>query len=183
MDACTLRLYEPADAEDLYAAIHESMAEVSRWMAWCHPGYTLADARDWIAAQAALTANGLAYQFAVRSHGRYAGGCGINQINAVNRFANVGYWIRTSATGQGLAPAAVRLVTSFAFAQTDLLRLEIVCAVDNVRSQRVAEKVGASREGILRRRLVLPHGPSDAVMFSVVRGDELPRRDQGTGLA
>jgi RimJ/RimL family protein N-acetyltransferase len=49
------------------------------------------------------------------------------------------------------------------------MRLEIVCAVGNVRSQRVAEKVGALKEGVLRNRLLLPSGPSDAVMFSLVR--------------
>ena len=46
---------------------------------------------------------------------------------------------------------------------------EIVIAVGNRRSQRVAEKVGALREGVLRSRLVLPSGPSDAVMYSLVR--------------
>jgi RimJ/RimL family protein N-acetyltransferase len=60
-------------------------------------------------------------------------------------------------------------VAEHAFQETDLMRLEIVCAVGNVRSQRVAEKVGALREGVLRNRLLLPSGPSDAVMFSLVR--------------
>jgi RimJ/RimL family protein N-acetyltransferase len=71
--------------------------------------------------------------------------------------------------GRGVAPAAVRLVAEHAFRETDLVRLEIVCAVGNVRSQRVAEKAGAVREGVLRNRLLLPSGPSDAVMFSLVR--------------
>ena len=97
------------------------------------------------------------------------GGCGLNQINAAHRFANLGYWIRSSAMGTGIAPAAVRLVARFAFDRTDLVRLEIVCAVGNVRSQRVAEKAGAVREGVLRDRLILPSGPSDAVVFSLTR--------------
>jgi hypothetical protein len=33
----------------------------------------------------------------------------------------------------------------------------------------VAEKVGATREGVLRSRVLLPSGPSDAVMYSLVR--------------
>lgn len=169
MDACAIRLYEPADAENLYAAVRESVAEVSPWMAWCHPQYTLEDARQWITAQAALVQKGLAYEFAISSEGQYVGGCGINQINIANRFANLGYWIRTSAMGRGFAPAAVRQLAAFAFEKTNLVRLEIVCAAGNVRSQRVAEKVGAVCEGRLRNRLLLPSGPSDALMFSLVR--------------
>ena len=97
------------------------------------------------------------------------GGCGINQINPMQRLANLGYWVRTSATGRGVAPAAVREVAAYAFRETDLIRLEIVVAVGNTRSQRVAEKVGATREGVLRSRVLLPSGPSDAVMYSLVR--------------
>src|SRR6185295_8307844 len=101
----------------------------------------------------------------------YAGGCGINHINEVDRFANLGYWVRTSLAGRGFAPAAVLQLISWTFANTILNRLEIVVAVDNVRSQRVAEKVGAQRDGVLRKRVVVRGVSSDAVMYSVVRPD------------
>jgi ribosomal-protein-serine acetyltransferase len=78
--------------------------------------------------------------------------------------------VRTSATGHGVAAEAVRQVAAFAFGTTDLVRLEIVCAVGNEASQRVAERAGAMREGVPRHRLLL-HGQSvDAVMYSLVRG-------------
>jgi RimJ/RimL family protein N-acetyltransferase len=171
LSTCKINLYELADAEDLVAAVVESVADVGRWMGWCHPRYSLDEARHWIRTQQELTPQGLAYEFAIRDDaGRYLGGCGVNQVNKTNRFANLGYWVRTSAMGQGVAPAAVRLVADEVFRETDLVRLEIVCAVRNVRSQRVAEKVGAMREGVLRRRLVIPGGCSDAVMYSLVRG-------------
>jgi ribosomal-protein-serine acetyltransferase len=94
----------------------------------------------------------------------------VNHIDKANRMANLGYWVRTSATGCGVAPSAARLLADWAFRETDLVRLEIVCAVGNVRSQRVAERVGAVREGVLRQRLAIPGGHSDAVMYSLVRG-------------
>jgi RimJ/RimL family protein N-acetyltransferase len=88
----------------------------------------------------------------------------------MHRFANLGYWVRTSATRQGVATEAVRQVAEFAFGNTDLVRLEIVCAVGNDASQRVAERAGAAREGALRHRLLLHGQPVDAVMYSLVRG-------------
>jgi ribosomal-protein-serine acetyltransferase len=170
MGGPTIRLYEMADAEELRAAVVASAAEVGRWMGWCHPRYSLDDARKWILSQQEINRQGLAYEFAVRSAaGAYLGGCGVNNVNRANRFANLGYWIRTSAMGRGVAPAAVRLVADRVFRDTDLIRLEIVCAIGNVRSQRVAEKAGAVREGVLRNRLLIPSGPSDAVMYSLIR--------------
>jgi RimJ/RimL family protein N-acetyltransferase len=49
-----------------------------------------------------------------------------------------------------------------------LNRIEILVAVDNLASQRVAAKVGAVREGILRNRLLLHGKIHDAVMFSLI---------------
>jgi ribosomal-protein-serine acetyltransferase len=168
-DDCSIRLYQRGDAEHLLEAIHESVADMAPWMAWCSARYSLEEARAWVAEQERLAKERLAFEFAIWRNGRYLGACGVNQVNRANRFANLGYWVRSSETGRGVAPAAVRLVTAHAFRETDLVRLEIVCAVGNVRSQRVAEKSGAMREGILRDRVLLPRGPSDAVMYSLVR--------------
>jgi len=162
--------YSPTDAEEMHAAVQESVAEVGRWMPWCHPGYSLDDARGWIVLQQDLIRQGLGCDYGIRdAQGRFLGGCGINQVNKANRFANLGYWVRTSAAGRGVAPAAARLVAERTFRETDSIRLEIVCAVGNIKSQRVAEKAGAMREGILRSRIMTPEGPSDAVMYSIIR--------------
>jgi len=168
---CSIRAYEAEDAEALWQAARESVGEVFRWLAWCHGQYSLAEAVEWIRSRAALAAEGREYTFAiVGADGRFLGGCAINQINRIHRFGNLGYWVRTSATRRGVATEAVRQVAEFAFTNTDLVRLEIVCAVGNGASQRVAERAGAVREGVVRRRLLL-HGQSvDAVMYSLVRG-------------
>lgn len=167
---CSIRVFEPADAQALWESARESVAEVHRWLDWCHPDYSMAEAEEWIGSRAPLAAEGREYTFAiVGTDGRLLGGCGLNQINRIHRFANLGYWVRTSATRRGVATEAVRQVADFAFGNTDLVRLEVVCAVGNHASQRVAERAGAVREGLLRHRLLL-HGQSvDAVMYSLVR--------------
>ena len=171
MAICSIRPYAPEDAQALWEAARESVAEVHRWLDWCHPQYSLAEAEEWIRSRAPLAAEGREYTFAiVGPEGRFLGACGINQINRIQTFGNLGYWIRTSATRRGVATEAVRQVAHFAFANTDLVRLEIVCAVGNNASQRVAERAGAVREGVLRHRLFIHGQPVDAVMHSLVRG-------------
>ena len=170
MNPKTIRLYEHKDAGQMHIAAIESVPEVFPWMAWCHEGYSLDDAQQWVDTQVDLAKKGLAFEFAIfDENDRFLGGCGINQINKDNRFANLGYWIRSSAMGRGVAPNAVRFVSDYAFREIKLNRLEIVCAVGNIRSQRVAEKVGATREAVLRSRLMLSSGPSDVVMYSLLR--------------
>lgn len=171
MAACSIRAYKAEDAQALWEAARESVGEVLPWLSWCHAEYSMAEAIEWIRSRAPLAAKGREYAFAiVGTDGRFLGGCGVNQINRVHRFGNLGYWVRTSATRQGIATEAVRQVAEFAFRNTDLVRLEIVCAVGNDASQRVAERAGAVREGILRHRLLVHGQPVDAVMYSLVRG-------------
>ena len=89
----------------------------------------------------------------------------------MNRHANLGYWVRTSATGRGVATAAVRLAAHFGFESLDLIRIEIVMAVANLASRRVAEKAGATLEGTLRECLYLDGNAHDAYLFSLIPAD------------
>ena len=175
MSTLTLRSPEPGDAEPVLEAVRESLPELCRWMTWCHPGYSEADALQWIASQAKAREAGSAFEFLIVGDiGRLLGVCGINCINTVNRFANLGYWVRTSETGHGVAVQAVKLVARWSFEHTDLQRLEIVTAVGNGASQRVALKAGALREGTLRSRLCIHGTFHDAVMHAIIRPTRAP---------
>ncbi len=169
--AISLHVPTIADAGRLAEAVDESRAELSRWMDWCTPGYDVTHAREWLAEQQRLHAAREGFEFVIEdSQGGLLGACGLNQLNGLHRFANLGYWVRTSATGRGVATAAVRRVARWAFEHTDLERLEIVVLEDNLASRRVAEKAGALREGILRCRLRHQGRSHDAVMYALVRG-------------
>lgn len=129
--AVSIRLYELPDVPEMAAAARESFVDVSPWMAWCHSSYSEADAAAWIQATLEGHQSGASYDFAIIDEtGRYAGGCGINTINEASGVANLGYWVRSSAAGRGIAPAAVRQLIPWVFLNTQLHRLEIVAAVD-----------------------------------------------------
>jgi RimJ/RimL family protein N-acetyltransferase len=86
----------------------------------------------------------------------------------LHRNGAIGYWIRSSRTKQGFASEAAALLAQFGFRQLGLIRIEILVPVGNTASQRVAEKVGAVREGLLRNRWLFRGEPRDAFVFSLV---------------
>ncbi len=164
--------YEDCDMNDVYLAVRESTAQVAPWMPWCRSDYSYDNA----AAHAEVTrtgrANNTLFDFAILdSTGTFAGSCGINRIIWTEGVANIGYWVRSSMTGRGIASAAVRCLVSWAFDHTALNRLEIIAAVANTGSCRVAEKCGAKRDALLKKRVLIDGVPSNAVLFSVVRSD------------
>lgn len=161
------------DAEVLFEAVRESIPEVSPWLPWCHENYAIEETREFLRSRVHTEKSEEAYSFGIfdQTSERFLGGVGLNFINRVHQIANLGYWVRTGATGKGVASKAARLVARFGFAELGLQRIEIIAAVSNIASQRVAENVGAVRECVARERLLIRGERHDAVVFSLLPKD------------
>jgi RimJ/RimL family protein N-acetyltransferase len=83
----------------------------------------------------------------------------------------LGYWLLPEGRGQGRATRALRLVSRWALSQPDVARLELATSPENTASQRVAERSGFRREGVLRSYHVVDGRREDAVFFSLLPGD------------
>ena len=95
----------------------------------------------------------------------------LNHVNRTHQVANLGYLVRTSRAGEGIATEAAKLVARHGFEKLGFQRLEIVVSPENAPSLKVAEKAGAVREGLLRNRLQLHGAPCDAYMHSLIPTD------------
>jgi len=159
------------DVRPLYEAARESIPKVSVWLPWCHENYAIEETEEFIAARARADEEWYSFGIFDKDSGRFLGGVGLNFFNRVHQMANLGYWVRSSAVGRGVATRATRLVARLGFAQLGLQRIEIIAAVNNLASQRVAEKAGAVREGLARKRLLVRGELQDAFVFSLVAED------------
>jgi ribosomal-protein-serine acetyltransferase len=169
----SLRAHRTSDAPRLAEAVRESVSTVGRWQDWCTETYDTAAADLWIGScrQAWLLGEGFEMLIVDASTDAILGGMGVNHVNREHRLANLGYWVRNSAQGAGIAGHSGRLAARFAFETVGLSRLEIVAAHDNVASRKTAERIGGSFEGILRNRLVLRDIAIDAAMYSMIPSD------------
>ena len=64
--------------------------------------------------------------------------------------------------------SAVRCLARFGFETLRLTRIEIVAAVDNIASRRVAQKCGAEFECLARNRLIVGGVPVTAAVYSLI---------------
>jgi RimJ/RimL family protein N-acetyltransferase len=174
LDGIRARAAREADAETLLEAVRISRKSVGRWMSWCHPDYALEDTREWIARSSAAWADAQGdREFALfdPATGEALGCAGLNQINRVHNFANLGYWVRTDRESRGIASAAARAIAAYGFTELGLTRIEVVAQVENQASRRVAEKIGARFECVARNRIVYRNEPRDAAVYSLVPED------------
>jgi ribosomal-protein-serine acetyltransferase len=167
-----IRQFQSQDAESLYSAVRSSIPEISLWMPWCHAEYSVEESRSWVDLQDDLWDNGQQFNFVITDNeGSYLGGVGLNAIDQHFHCGNLGYWIRSDAAGRGVAVAAALLCLQFAFEDVKLTRVEVIVDAENTRSLRVAEKLGAQREGLLRNRVPVNGQRRDAVLFSLLPDD------------
>jgi RimJ/RimL family protein N-acetyltransferase len=166
-----LRPFRFSDSVGLYYAVHESLKELKPWMTWATEGYTEMSAREYITIARARWDEHTFYAFAITRGEEILGACTLSSLHAIYRFCNLGYWVRTSCRGQGIAGRAAQLVARYAFENLGLIRVEIVIAAGNQASIRVAEKLGAHNEGILLNRMVVGKSIYDAHMYSLLPSD------------
>jgi RimJ/RimL family protein N-acetyltransferase len=172
-DTVLLRPFRPEDAQETYTAVQESLTDLKPWMSWAHDDYALNESREFIRITRARWQEGTLFAFAITDakSGLVLGGCSLSHIHPVYHLCNLGYWVRSSRRGRGIAGRAARLAASYAFEKVGLIRVEIVVAPGNKASLRVAEKIGAHYEGTLRNRMVVGQAVHDAVMYSLIPQD------------
>ncbi len=142
--------------------------ENKRWLPLLPRPYEPEHAEWWLRRAEEVWADGSAAPFVIEdaADGRRLG---VIELRAVPP-ADVGYWLAPEGRGRGAMTRALRLVAEYAFAERGIERLELSTLLENVASQRVAERAGFVREGIVPRRIESRDGAvHDAYAFALVR--------------
>jgi RimJ/RimL family protein N-acetyltransferase len=169
----TLRPAHPADARLLHRWRQEEsvrrfqpLAEVS-----------LPQLRAELAAQRVqdlYRSRGDRFQWLVLADDRPAGWITLVVTNWEHGLAEIGYAMSTAAQRHGWMPQALVQVLGDLFFRTSIQRIEARCAVDNVASWRVLERLGFRREGRLRGYFVLRGERIDNFLYALLRDDYTP---------
>jgi RimJ/RimL family protein N-acetyltransferase len=168
-EGIVLRPWRLEDVPAVTAACQD--AEIARWLAFVPQPYTEEDARFYIKDCLASGEDRSPFAIADAETGEVVGAIDMH-VNRM-RTGHIGYWMAAEARGRGLTTEALRALSRWAIEKLGLGRVELVTDPDNIASQRVAEKAGFTREGILRLILVNRDGSRrDGVMFSLLP-DEL----------
>ena len=103
-----IRTFQAADADEFVRAAHESIETIGKWMSWCSRSFTRDSALEWFASCDQVRAVGRAFDMGIfcATTGQLLGGAGINQLSPHHRYGNIGYWVRQSRQGCGIAAGA-----------------------------------------------------------------------------
>ncbi|GAB3320660.1 GNAT family N-acetyltransferase [Geodermatophilus aquaeductus] len=168
-----LRPWRAGDAPAVLAALTDPSTDV-----WSNPGRvaTPGDAAVWVARRADWSSGQIAaWAVADAATGELLGSVNLHAIDRHQGDAEVGYWTVPAARGRGVAPRAVDAAVRWGFATLPVDRVELVHAVENPASGRVAEKAGFTFEGRLRRSYRYGDGVKrDELLWARLADDDVP---------
>ncbi len=167
-----LRAWRTDDVPGVVAACQDPT--IARFAAAVPVPYGETDARAWLASQEPARQAGERLELAIvsRDSDRLLGSITLSSVERAHARAMVSFWVAPDARGQRVAAQALGLLAGWAFRCLGLARLELFIEPDNVASQRVAERCGFVREGLLRSRWVSKGRRRDSVVYALL-ADEL----------
>jgi RimJ/RimL family protein N-acetyltransferase len=128
--------------------------------------------RTWLARYEAGRADGSAEGFAaVDAAGAFLGLALAPAIDRAAGEVELGYVVAPASRGRGAATAILEELTAWAFESLGALRLVLIINVGNAASERVAERCGYTREGVLRSIYLKPGRRVDATLWSRLPSD------------
>ena len=135
----------------------------------------LADTRQWIEA-AMAEQNQLPFAIVSRAKGKAIGSTRYLNIRQKHGGLEIGWtWLGPEWQRTGVNTEAKLLLLSHAFETLQCIRVEFKTDLRNLRSQKALERIGATREGVLRSHMIVQGGfHRDSVYYSVIQ-DEWPR--------
>jgi RimJ/RimL family protein N-acetyltransferase len=163
-DELLLRPPTDADVPEVVAACQDP--ELARFIPGFPSPYGEDDARNWIAARSGAE-DSRTLLIVDASSGELYGAIEVR----LGETGSIGYWTAKAARGRGIATRATRLLARWAVTEGGVQRLELTTHPENIPSQRVAEKAGFTREGVLRDHAKFREGRRDSVMFSLLPAD------------
>lgn len=151
-----LRPFRRRDVDALMEAVQVSLPELVQWLPWAHERYGRSDAMAFIRESMAAWREGRAFDLCIRhpvDAGRHLGNVSVWPTTRGGQVGEIGYWVRSDETGKGLGTEATVRVAQVAYEELGMHKVILRIAEGNVGSERIAEKLGFSREGLLREEL------------------------------
>lgn len=126
----------------------------------------------WIAEHRLSTIKNYTFAVETRLNEKFIGLFGLKLGSEKYKRGEVWYKIHSDHWNKGYATEALKAVINFGFENLKLHRIQAGCAVENIGSIKVLEKVGMIREGRGRQILPLKSGWSDNFEYSILETDE-----------
>ncbi|WP_439183691.1 GNAT family N-acetyltransferase [Carboxylicivirga taeanensis] len=145
-----LRPLKQADATVIFTTIDQQREYLGQWLPFVTSTQQPRDTEEFIKGVVQQPVEQRELIFTIWFHNEFAGIIGFKDTDSINSKSEIGYWLSEPCQKNGIITQCVRVLCNHAFNKLGLHRLQIKCAVGNLSSQKIPERLGFTFEGIER---------------------------------
>ena len=165
-----LRPLQISDAEDIFNTIDSQREYLGRWLPFVESTRSIADSEEFINSVIGVPDNKTEFLFVIIADNKFAGLAGFKESDSRNLKTEIGYWLSVPYQGMGIMTESVKRLCDFGFDTLKMNRIQIKCAVGNIRSSNIPKKLGFQFEGTQRDGERVSEGEfRDIEIYSLLR--------------
>lgn len=164
----TLCLPTVDEAEELFSLVDRNRAHLREFLGWLDTSLEVADTRKFIEENLPLWLQLHSLHLSIRKGRELIGAVGFHQIDFLNKSTSLGYWLDEGHQGKGIMTKSVKALMDYGFNVLGLHRIQILCAIHNHRSQKIALNLGFQKEGVLKDAIHHYGSFLDAYLYSMI---------------
>lgn len=168
-DELELGLLNLHHAGEIFRSIDSSREHLRMYLPWVDSTISVSDTREFIEGSKKQYAANNGFDAGIWYKGEFAGVIGFHSINRNIKSISIGYWLNEKYTGKGIMTKACKEFIDYAFNTLDFNRVEIQCAITNLKSRAIPERLGFKQEGIIRDGELLGSSYMDCVIYGILK--------------
>ncbi|MFV8258000.1 GNAT family N-acetyltransferase [Bdellovibrio bacteriovorus] len=141
----SVRKQDARHAESVFEKVQAQKERLQEFLSWPVHINTLEDQLSFSRKADMQWAAGQAYHFQIFKDEIFAGAISIHSLNYQARSFEFGYWLDSESEGNGLMTKSLQLLMT-AMAERGWIQAKIRTPLQNIRSQRVAQKLGMTSD-------------------------------------
>ncbi len=172
-------LLEEKHAPEMFAMIEANRESLRQWLPWVDTTLTLDDSKMFITRATDQFYSDTGIHCAIFYKGRMAGIVGCVKMDLGNRCCEIGYWLGCTYRGMGLMTTVCSAMLEYLFGSMFMNRVEIRCAVDNIKSIAIPIRLGFKKEGVIRQAAWLNDRFIDLAIYGMLSEEWHERKKAG----
>lgn len=169
-----IRQFELGDAGAIFAAADRNREYLRQWLPWVDQTHSTAEVKAFILRTLAQYHSNQGPNAGIWVNDEFAGSVGCHHIDWANRSCSIGYWVDAARQGHGIITRCCQSLIDYLFTEVGLHRVVIQCGAGNHKSCAIPQRLGFTREGILREAEWVNDRWVDLVVWSMLAEEWKP---------
>lgn len=153
-----LKTFTLDEAITLYQLIDKNRIQIGEWLIWVDKTNSVEDVEKMIQEYAKRREKGEGISFGIWYQTKLIGYISYAHIDKDNRKAGIAYWLDSDYQGRGIVTKSCELLIDYGFNRINLNRMEISCAEGNDKSRAIPERLGFTKERIIKKSELIRGG-------------------------